>query len=138
MAHGLQPCNWEHCAWHERSSQQGQCAEMIKECLQCKGVTCGPDKGPRQNLNYLRKWVLTALTAAHFPGNITHPSLLRFRSGSGPNWVHQGSCYDPARDRRAIAQIEGTRDIRDREADYLPSPRVNVRDKKGSRTKTVV
>ena len=51
---------------------------------------------------------------------------------------HLTICYDPARDRRAIAQVQGARDIRDREADYLPSPRVNVRGKEGSCAKTVV
>src|SRR5579863_5663371 len=42
-------------------------------------------------------------------------------------------CYDPARDRRAIAQVRDARDIREREADYLPSPRVDGRDERGSR-----
>ena len=46
-------------------------------------------------------------------------------------------CYDPARDRRAIAQVEGARDIRGREADYLPSPRVCVRGEEGSRAQTM-
>ena len=42
-----------------------------------------------------------------------------------------GSCYDPAWDRRAIAQVKSACDIRGREADYLPSPRVCVRGGRG-------
>ena len=47
-------------------------------------------------------------------------------------------CYDPARDCRAIAQVKDARDIRDREADYLSSPRVDDRGEEGSCAKTVV
>src|SRR5579863_3977518 len=46
-------------------------------------------------------------------------------------------CYDPARDRRVIAQVRDARDIREREADYLPSPRVDGRDERGSRVRTM-
>src|SRR5579863_2733473 len=47
------------------------------------------------------------------------------------------ACYDPARDRRAIAQVEGARDIRGREADCLSSPRVCGRGEEGSRAQTM-
>src|SRR5579863_7475850 len=46
-------------------------------------------------------------------------------------------CYDPARDRRAIAQVEGAHDIWEREADYLSSPRIDGRDEGGSRAETM-
>jgi len=40
-------------------------------------------------------------------------------------------CYDPAQDRRAIAQVKDACDIREREADYLSSPRVCDRGRRG-------
>jgi len=73
------------------------------------------------------------LSTKHVQGQ-SLPSL-RFRRLSSPS---DTTCYDPARDRRAIAQVKIACDIRDREADYLSSPRVDDRDEKGSRAETMV